>query len=282
MAMDRLMRRVSTFFEKRGARHNMNQIVRNLYPTNRTFAVSRDAARAIEGMFSEFSMAIIDCPLSLQTVEKISGHILEMGVYRGRSAALLGRWLAPSKRLVLVDIKDHLDRKAIEPFRDAVDYIVQSTAMFKESAAAPYKHAFRFIHIDASHEYRATFAELEMADGMLASRGIIALDDFANLNYSQNIAAIFKYLYTTGADLRIFLATSEKAYLCSSEDLPFYSAFIMNRLIPEMVSRDMKDICLARTDFDPEYSAFHARARNVGEEGFFYGADIYGKFFINP
>jgi len=71
-----------------------------------------------------------------------------------------------------------------------------------------------------------------MADALLAPRGIIAMDDYANLNYSQNIAAIFKYFYSSGTDLRIFLATNEKAYLCREADWAFYAGFVLDRSWP--------------------------------------------------
>ena len=109
-----------------------------------------------------------------------------------------------------MDIKDYLDRRAIEPFQDAVHYFVQSTAEFRKDVGARLGREFRFIDIDASHDDPATLAELDMAHALLAPRGVIAMDDYANLNYSQNIAAIFKYLYTSGTNLRIFLASNER------------------------------------------------------------------------
>ncbi len=49
---------------------------------------------------------------------------------------------------------------------------------------------------------------------MLSPDGILCLDDYTNLNYSQILAATFKYLFTRRTDLAIFLVTNEKAYLC--------------------------------------------------------------------
>lgn len=253
-------------------------------PRNDAFFSARTEAHGIEGMFSDFSMAVIDSLLSVQKTYRVTGSILEFGVYKGRSAALMGRQLAPSERLVLVDIADYLDRKAIAPFRDATDFILARTEDFKTAYSAYHRQlrSFRFIHIDASHAYRATFSELKMADALLADKGIVAMDDFTNLNYSQNVAAIFKYIYTTRTDLRIFLVTEEKAYLCRKKDVEFYATFVLDRLIAEMGSRDIGDCCLARTDTDPEYSAFFARRRSKGEEGSFYGVDIYRNFLMHP
>lgn len=253
---------------------------------NERFIEARDAAHPIEGMFTDFSMAVVDSLLSLQEEAGVAGNMLEFGVYKGRSAALLGRRLAGAERLVLVDINDYLERAAIAPFRKAVDFLITPTENFK-TAFAEYerqRHAFRFIHIDASHDYRATFNELEMADALLGDRGIIAMDDFVNLNYSQNLAAIFKYLHTAPTDLVIFLVTNEKGYLCRRAAFAFYAGFVLERLIAEMGSREIDEFVLARTDVDPDYGAIYARGREPGETGHHYGLDVekYRNNFRQP
>jgi predicted O-methyltransferase YrrM len=250
-------------------------------PRNEAFFSAKAAADQVQGMFSDFSMAIVDSVLSFQAATGMVGNILEFGVYRGRSAALIGRHLAERERLVLVDVADYLDPRAIAPFGKSAEFILGATQDFKKqfSGYNGQRHRFRFIHIDASHAYRATFTELAMADELLADRGVIALDDFTNLNYSQNIAAIYRYLYTSGTDLMPFLVTDEKAYLCRKKILPLYSAFVLDRLIAEIRSRGIADFCLARTDNDPDYQAFYARQRLENEEGHFYGADIYKNYF---
>ena len=239
--------------------------------------MARQKANTVEGMFPEFSMAVIDTLLSFQSKNKVEGNILEFGVYKGRSAAILGPHLAATERLVLVDIEDYLDPKAIQGFLKATDFILTPTENFRSAYKSYSKslRTFRFIHIDASHAYRATFNEMKMADELLSDKGIIALDDFTNLNYAQNIAAIFKYLM-------IFLVTDQKAYLCRKADLGFFLEFILDNFIPEMRSREIEDCCLARTDLDTEFSAYYARTRLPGEEGHFYGVDIYLNYINVP
>jgi predicted O-methyltransferase YrrM len=256
---------------------NLDAIESLTLPENRKFLISAGAAQQIDGMFSDFSMSVIDCLLSRQNALGIKGNILELGTYKGRSAALMGHHLAEGERLVLVDLYDQLNRNAISPFEAAVDFLVVSTEELREKLPE-YKQkrgTFRFIHIDASHAYRATFNELQIADELLAENGVIALDDFTNLDFSQNIAAIFKYLYTQKTDLSFFLVTNEKGYLCRKSQLQENSDFVLDRLIAEMKSRGVADAVLARTDNDPEYSAFYLRGREQNESGHFYGRNIY-------
>ena len=230
----------------------------------------------IEGMLSPFSMAAIDMVLAFQASVGAKGDILEIGTYRGKSAALLGRHLRNGERLALVDIADYLDPASISAFKDSTDFILAPSSSLKSKLPSyrAKRCTFRFIHIDASHGYDETFHELAMADELLTALGIIAMDDFTNLNYSQNIAAIFKYLYTTRTDLVMLLTTDEKAYLCRRKDFALFADLILKTGIAEMRSRGV-DAVLARTCCGPEYKAFYLRARNTGEEGIFYGKEIY-------
>lgn len=254
-------------------------------PRNEAFAATARAANAVEGMFTPMAMSVIDSLLSFQGEAGITGNFLEFGVFRGRSAVLMGRHLGGQERLVLVDIADYLDRDALAPFRDQIDFILTPTENFRACYPAYGRnaHTFRFIHIDASHAYRATFHELEMADQLLTKQGgIIALDDFANLNYSQNISAIFKYLHTTQTDLTMFLVTDEKAYLCRRRDRGFFAAFVLDRLLAEMEARDIPDRVLSRTETDIDHNTFYVRDRLPKELGNYYAISVYEDSYRRP
>jgi predicted O-methyltransferase YrrM len=250
-------------------------------PINVGFQESTGAIQRIEGMFSPFSIAVMDMMLSFQESQPAKGDILEIGTYKGKSAALLGRHLRNEERLTLVDIADYLDPAAVAPFKSRTDFILSDSSKLRKSLPRyrDRKRTFRFIHIDASHGYEETFRELELANELLAPLGIISLDDFTNLNYSQNIAAIFKYLYTAGSDLVMLLTTDEKGYLCRRMDFDLYSDLILQLSIAEMNSRNI-DTVLARTSYGTEYKAFYLRHRLAGEVGPFYGIEIYSRAIV--
>jgi predicted O-methyltransferase YrrM len=247
-------------------------------PANLDFRKIAEGVQRIEGMFSPFSIAAMDMMLSFQESLGVKGDVLEIGTYKGKSAALLGRHLRGEERLVLVDIASLLNPAAIEPFKDRTDFILSDSSKVRDVLPG-YRdrhQTFRFIHIDASHGYEETFRELAIANELLAPLGLISLDDFTNLNYSQNIAAIFKYLYTAGSDLMMLLTTNEKGYLCRKDYFDRYADLILRRSIAELRSRDI-DAVLARTAFGLEYKAFYLRGRDPGETGSFYGVEIYAR-----
>src|SRR4051812_22346153 len=73
-------------------------------PFDLAFQESASAVQRIEGMFSPFSTAAVDMMLSFQKSAEAKGDILEIGTYKGKGAALLGRHLKSGERLTLVDI----------------------------------------------------------------------------------------------------------------------------------------------------------------------------------
>jgi predicted O-methyltransferase YrrM len=156
------------------------------------------AAHSIYGMLSDFSIAVMDMLLSLQARGLISGHIVEIGVFKGKSAAVLATHAAGNKRLVLVDVTDQFERDRLTAIKPDVEFIVCPSEQLRlKSSYRTLRGKCRLIHIDASHQFEATQRELAIADDLMVDNGIVVLDDFANLNYSQNIAAIYKYLFTT-------------------------------------------------------------------------------------
>jgi predicted O-methyltransferase YrrM len=276
-----IMRRLASSIRQDDRVRDLAEISRACLPQNDQFAETLTAANAIEGMTTtDFSMGIMDSLMTFQRRASLKGNMLELGVYRGRTALLMGRQLQASERIVLVDVEDLLDRRAIASFSESVDYLCVDSRKFRSTYPTYERRTFRFVHIDASHAFRATFNELKIADALLARGGIIALDDFGNFNFSQNAAAIFKYLFTARTDLTPFLVTDSKAYLCRRPALASYAAFVLDNLIAEMKSRGFA-CCLARTDTDEEYSAFYARTPQEGE-GDFYATHIYKGYLRYP
>jgi hypothetical protein len=229
-------------------------------------------------MLSHFSIATIDSLLEFQNARGITGDVLEIGVFRGKSAAVLARRMAKTETLHLYDISDQLDRARLAAIGVPSKYSIVDSAELKKRDLAELRRAMRFCHIDASHRFEATIYELSIADYVLADDGIVSLDDYANLNYSQILAATFKYLFTRHTDLTIFLVTQEKAYLCRKAMFDTYALFVLDHLQKAMADRAVPETCLAKTDEAREYRAFHLRRRQPGE-GDRYSEQIYGPFY---
>lgn len=248
------------------------------------YAATKKAASAIEGMLSDFSMAAMDALLCFQEARGARGHAVEFGVFHGRSAAISGAHVRPDERLLLIDIADYFDRAALTAICPHAEFILSASETFKGGFRDFAKLAgqCQFIHIDSSHTFRTTLCELALAEELVGDKGMVVLDDFANLNYSQILASTYKYLYTKPTRLTPFLITSAKAYLCRQSDFAFFGDFVLNEMAEEMSARENGEYCIARTDSDPEYRAFHLRLRESGETGRFYGYHLYGHLVQKP
>jgi hypothetical protein len=246
------------------------------------FEGSRKLAEDIEGMMSPFSMAVMDSLLAFQALRGITGDVLEMGVYRGKSAAVLGRRMAEDETLHLIDIADYFDRPKLERTGANIRYTQVDTKKLSRWNLRKQRRSIRFCHIDASHMFVPTVHEIEIADYVLAADGILSLDDFANLDYSQMLAAIYKYLFTRSTNLTMFLVTVEKAYLCRKAAFPMYARFVLDEIRAETARRGVDHPVLARTDVSSNYRAFHLRERATGETDDIYGRSLYGQFYRKP
>ena len=223
-------------------------------------------AGAIEGMLSSFSIANIDTLLSFQSAKGIVGHLVEMGVYRGKSAAVLAVYQGTDERLILIDITDNLDRTHLFEATSRAEFYLGDT---RNTPTLVDDHdgllgKCRCIHIDASHQFDSTMQELAIADALLGPDGFIMCDDFAHLDYAQNAAAIYKYLYTSGTNLTPFIITAEKAYLCRRDAFKLYGEMVLYGMTDQLSLRGV-DAAIARTDRCDDFAAFHLRHRQVGE-----------------
>jgi hypothetical protein len=238
-------------------------------------------ANAIPGMMSDFSVQIFDTIFDLQNRNGISGNMLEIGVYMGKSASVLAAHARPAERVVLVDVHKHFGPEIEEQHLASCEFVLMPSERFRGGFAdyGKLKRACRFIHIDSSHQYRATLGELKIVDELLADGGVAVFDDFVNLDYSQNMAAIFRYIFTADTDLRIFLITNEKAYVCREPALAFYGGFALDGLTDALRQRGNDKVLIARTDNDPDFKPIYLRPRLPGEEGDRFGLNIYEAYY---
>ena len=238
---------------------------------------------SIEGMMSPFSMQVMDALLAHQEALGVTGHLLEFGVYKGRSAYLVSAHVREQERFILVDIRQLLTEEVLGKLHARPEFVLGRSEDFRENfEVSAIRNSVRFLHVDSSHAYRTTLAEMALIEDLLAPDGIACLDDFTNLDYSQILPAAFKYLYTTETDLAFFMVTRDKGYLCRRPMFDCYGSFVLRKILGEMRIRGNPEVVLSRTDADPEYRAFFLRERYPGEQGQHYGEHLYGEFYKAP
>ncbi|MFF2353268.1 class I SAM-dependent methyltransferase [Kitasatospora sp. NPDC058115] len=169
--------------------------------------------------------------LTAQSAAGLTGDILELGSYLGRSAVLLGDHLGPGERLTVCDLFDSeaddadndaemamsyrssLTRRGFEAnylaFHPELPTIVQAPTSVLADGRIP-AGSCRFVHVDASHLYEHVTGDIEVARLALAEGGLVALDDYRSEHTPGVSAAVWQAVFTGG--LHPVLLTPMKFY----------------------------------------------------------------------
>lgn len=188
------------------------------------------------------SMHLFAQLLEYQAQLKIAGDVLEIGVFRAGTAALMAAKLQAPERLFLIDpTQDEArNRQTIEAFakvraEQLVFHIQDSLAVnkWREQILTPQVPLVRFAHIDGEHSYDAVCSDLELARRYLTGGGLLVLDDIFNMNSACCTHALFDYL---GAQplVQCVAMGFHKAYLCESRHVPVYRRFFME--VPKLLA----------------------------------------------
>ena len=192
--------------------------------------------KRIPGWLSFHDAAVLDGILSHQSEDGTKGNLLEIGVYAGKSAVLLGHHLKPKEEFHVCDIfGEPTDSRNTDEILQS--YRNLSRVRFEENCnkfigELPIIHEclslelprilehnkFRLIHIDGSHLYEHVVKDLEFATSAIdRRRGIIAVDDFRAQHTVGVAIAVWKSILT--GTLIPLVITPAKIYLGSSDVL---------------------------------------------------------------
>lgn len=172
-----------------------------------TSEVSRFYAKLdqIPGWFAHEDLGHFSLLLGYQNMIQLSGDILEIGVYCGRSAVALGKYLKPGERLVLCDtfpgdyheadsgpevVWRNLSGLLPGLERETLEFCVMDST----ELAFPPGRVFRFIHVDGGHSREVALGDLRMCAGLLAPDGVIAVDDYTNTDWPEVTEAVDAFL----------------------------------------------------------------------------------------
>ena len=186
--------------------------------------------KKIEGWFSIHDVVAFSTILSIQSDLKTSGSLLEIGVYQGTSAILVGKFSNSETDFEVCDIFQ-LDSDTENKSEISSSYRNLNREIFENNcrenlAQMPIIHecksldlrselesdSYRFIHIDGSHLYEHVVNDIQLALDVLAPEdSVIAMDDFRSQHTLGVTHAIWEKIISGG--FTPFLATPAKLYL---------------------------------------------------------------------
>jgi hypothetical protein len=218
----------------------------------------------VDGWFFEADVALFSKLLACQTAERITGDMLEIGTYQGKSAILMGYGLRDDEELVICDlfdaVVDHADISAIPRQQyaglDQQQFLANwdrfhtrrpALEVCESSELDLGERVLRFTHIDGCHSYGCVAKDISLAVTHTGKRGVIAMDDYRGVETPGVAAAIWQAV--GNGFLFPFAATYMKLYACTSAP---DQSFWLERV------RDCADIC-AFPDFElPSYRSVSA------------------------
>ena len=213
----------------------------------------------LPGWFNSGSQAIWDCLLSYQTNTDVGGHLLEIGLFKGKSATLSALHARPKEKNILVDTYVRAEvREHFNKLKDRNCVLLQARSEYLNSVEflANRGNRFRWIHIDGEHTGMAVKSDLELADRLLNHQGIVCLDDFMSSSYPQITRAAFRYLDAHPESLVLVLCGFNKGYFCRPIHAPELRAYIGNHLANDMSKRIDEPVTLWRTTVPDDLAAY--------------------------
>ncbi|MGH9104788.1 MAG: class I SAM-dependent methyltransferase [Acidimicrobiales bacterium] len=177
-------------------------------------------------------LGLVDCLLlaaldNAQSQDGINGDLLEIGVFQGASAILLGYFVNPGERFVVCDLfgapglRPETDREALlfgistRPVFEA-NY-ARFHATLPQVLAMPSSELahrlpagrFRIVHVDGSHAYADVRADIFLARQLLVPDGVVVLDDVSNPRVPGVGAAVWE---SVARDDLVPFAMGDKLY----------------------------------------------------------------------
>ncbi|MFF2507806.1 class I SAM-dependent methyltransferase [Streptomyces sp. NPDC058067] len=209
----------------------------------------------VPGWFPPLDQLLFTWFLERQARQEVHGDLLELGVYLGKSAVLLGHHLQDSEKFTVCDLFEgdapdqanraeatksygSLTRRAFEEnylsFHDDLPKVVQAPSSVISTEVAP--RTCRFVHIDASHLYEHVYGDITAARDALLPGGVVVLDDFRSEHTPGVSVAAWEAVLNRG--LRPLCLSTQKLYATWEDPEP-----VQDELLAMLRERD--DIALS-------------------------------------
>ncbi|MGI5428209.1 class I SAM-dependent methyltransferase [Streptomyces sp. CA-179760] len=183
----------------------------------------------VPGWFPPLDQMLFTWLLERQQKQGMKGDLLELGVYMGKSAILLGQHLQDGEKFTVCDLFEGDAPDGANQAESAKSYASLTQQIFERnylsfhddlptvlaapSSVVPEKVApasCRFVHVDASHLYEHVHGDIGAAHDILVPEGIVVLDDFRSEHTPGVSVAAWEAVLNRG--LRPICLSTQKLY----------------------------------------------------------------------
>lgn len=194
----------------------------------------------IPGWFMPIDQAVFNWILQFQNRTQPPGGLVELGVFKGKSAVLIGNYLRPGEVFTACDLFDDIGSAAEADPGEQRFFRNQSLtqAEFESNYLAFHKElprvvkgptgtitrhvapgSARFVHIDAGHTYDLVREDTASARAMLREGGVVVFDDYRKAAAMGVAAAVWEAVQNEG--LKPIANTEYKLYATWGDAAPY-------------------------------------------------------------
>jgi hypothetical protein len=195
----------------------------------------------IPGWFLPQDQKLFRWFLEEQNNRQITGDLVELGVYMGKSAVVIGQYLRPGETFTVIDLFespacDHENRvETADAYAGLTQHSFETNylrfhtrlpnvvkAQSSEILAYSSAGTHRFVHVDASHLYDHVRTDVASARVLLNESGVVAFDDI-QCHHTPGVAAAVWSAVDNGG-LRPILISQGKLYGTWGSPAPWQQA----------------------------------------------------------
>ncbi len=237
------------------------------------FAEHLDLHHKIDGWFSVEAAAAWDALLCKQSLQGVSGHLMEIGVWRGKSATLMAVHSNPAHEVCVLVDKYMDDRSVTSALQNVYSDLNDSFQLLRMDSRRLHTdplmldgfERFRWIHIDGEHSGRAIINDLTIANSLLSDGGIVCLDDYFNWLYPQVTEAVNRYVREHPEQFALFLCGYNKAFLARPHHVHRWLEFCRDEMGADLEARGV-EATLAKSTLSAEMNTFGMGPRFEGQK----------------
>jgi hypothetical protein len=199
----------------------------------------------VQGYLTSLDARLIAALLSYQGENNITGHLCEVGVHHGKLFLMLALARRTGERALAIDLfeDDAINSNTRHAGRDRALFAnarrfrielsekeTLKTSSLDVDAAEILRRTtgrIRFFSVDGCHLYRHVENDLRLAESTLTADGIIAVDDFFNINWADVSFATSNFLCKTNRFVPF--AITSKLYLAAPAAAEKYKMALAKR-----------------------------------------------------
>jgi hypothetical protein len=212
-----------------------------------------------DGWYNIPDVVACDVLLDLQRRRGVRGHLLEIGVLKGKSAAHWSMYARADETLTLIDAyMDETIQARVSVAHPQNNCLIckWTQDIGNDDPLLQQVDRYRWLHIDGGHTGAEVTRDLNLVKDLASPDAIIVLDDFFSTRYPQITWAVIAWLADNASEFKPILLTQQKLFICRASAEPRYLQFIKDEFGSAIEQRGIDVFSIFKTTRPSELNVF--------------------------